>query len=49
MKRELTAGAGVNQLAEVVAVARPGFEQREDQQLGRAALQLAIERPRVDI
>ena len=42
------AGPDLDQLAELVAVARLRLEQREDQQLGGAFLELAIERARVD-
>ena len=48
VERELPAGSCVNELAQLVAVTRPRIEQREDQQLGRASFELAIERPRVD-
>src|SRR5712692_6064657 len=37
------AGAGVNQLAELIAVPRAVLEQRQDEQLGAAFLQLAVE------
>src|SRR5262245_27524254 len=42
------AGPGVDQLAQLVAVPRPRVEQREDEQFGGAALELAIERAGID-
>src|SRR5687768_5021397 len=47
VERQVAAGARVDELAQLVAVAGPGVEQREDEQLRRASLQLAIEGPRV--
>jgi stage V sporulation protein SpoVS len=49
VERQPAAGAAVNQLVELVAVARSRLEEREEEQLGRAFLQLAVERARVDI
>src|SRR5262245_16558676 len=40
---QLAARAPLDRLADVVAVPRPGFEQRQDQQLGAPFLQLATE------
>jgi len=49
MEGQLPLRARVNQLAELVAVARPRLQQRQDEELGGAALQLAIEGSRVHI
>jgi hypothetical protein len=49
MERQLAARQRMNQLAELVAVPRSRVEQREDQQLGRPPLQLAVECAHVDI
>src|SRR5215831_14880205 len=46
---QMAAGARVDQFAQLVAVARPGVKQGEDEQLGGSPLQLAIERAAVDI
>ena len=46
---ELTAGSDVNQLAQVVAVPGPRVEQREDEELRRTLLELAVERALVDV
>src|SRR2546422_64782 len=46
---ELTAGPRVDQLPEIIAVARPSLEDGEDQQLRRSSLQLAVKRARVNI
>ena len=43
MERQLAAGPGVDQLAQLVAVPGPGVEERQDEELGGPAFQLAIE------
>src|SRR5580658_5428749 len=40
---DLAAGTFFNQLADIVPMARAAFEQRENQQLGAALVQVAIE------
>src|SRR5580700_30418 len=42
-KTDLAVGAFFNQLADIVSMARPPFEQSENQQLGAAFVQVAIE------
>jgi hypothetical protein len=49
VERQLAAGSRVDQLAQFVAVTGPRVEQRENQQLRRSFLQLAVERAGVDI
>jgi hypothetical protein len=46
VKRQLAARPRVDQLAQLVAVARPRVEQRQDEQLRGSPLQLAVERAR---
>src|SRR5882762_626207 len=46
LELEAAAGACLDQLADLVAVARARLDERQDQQLGAAFLQLAIEHPR---
>src|SRR5262245_10563001 len=46
---ELAARARLDQLAQLVAMSRAGVEQREDQQLRRAFLQLAVQGAGVDV
>src|SRR5262245_29202992 len=48
VEREASARSCVNQLAELVPVPRAGIEQRQDEQLCRALLQLALEGTVVD-
>ncbi len=47
MKRQLPIGSSVDQLAQLVAVTGARAEERQDEQLRRSALQLAIECARV--
>jgi hypothetical protein len=49
VERQLTARAGVDEFAQLIAMAGPGVKQRKDKKLGRSPLQLAIKRPGVDI
>ena len=49
MERQLATGPRVDQLTQFVAVSGPRVEQREDEQLRGALLQLTVECPRVDI
>jgi hypothetical protein len=46
MERQLPTGPRVDQLTQLVAVSGPRVEERQDEQLGGAALQLAVERAR---
>src|SRR5580700_7295841 len=43
-KADLAVGTFLNQLADIVPMARPAFQQSENQQLGTAFVQIAIER-----
>ena len=45
MELELSVRARFDELADVIAVARPWFEDREDDELGRPFFQLAVEDP----
>src|SRR5262245_41582672 len=49
MKFQMAARPCLDQLAEVIAVSGTRVEQREDEQFGGPAFQLAVERARVDI
>src|SRR5688572_6806027 len=49
VERQLPTRPYVDQLAQLVAVPGPRLEQRQDEQLRGPALQLAVERARVDI